>query len=72
MDTYKVDLRHESGPEAVHVTESTRERALYKAYDEMTDRGYTVVHIGDVSMFDSATETWHVIPEHKKLSEDFA
>lgn len=72
MNNYKVEMTHNSGPDAVHVSETTRERALYRAFDEMSDRGYTVVSIGDVHMFDEATETWHIIPDHRDLSKAVA
>jgi hypothetical protein len=69
MQNYKVAVTHESGEDAVHVAATTREHALYKAFDELHDRGYVVATMGDVHMFDDATETWHLIPDHRTLSK---
>lgn len=72
MQTYKVDVSHQTGPDAVHVTATSRENAVYKAFDEMSDRGYSVKTFGDVSLYDEKTETWHVIPDHRELSKAVA
>jgi hypothetical protein len=58
--------------ESVHVSAVHREHAVYKAFDELTDRGYTIAGMGEVSMFDVATETWVVIPSHREVSRAVA
>lgn len=55
MRAYKVEynLSYE-----VHVSATSREEALYAAFDEATDRGHVVNSIGDVWMLDDATQQW--------------
>lgn len=74
MNTYKVEVTRKDyvATEAVHVAATNRENALYKAFDELSDRGFKVLSMGEVSMFDPATEMWHVIPDHRELSRAVA
>jgi hypothetical protein len=79
MGTYKVDVEHAKKAlhkmqvtitaDAVHVIAATRETAVHKAFDELHDRGFNVTHVGDVSLYDEKSETWHVIPSHRQLSK---
>lgn len=68
MQNYKVAVTHQSGPDSVHVAAVSREWAVRKAFDEMHDRGYTISAMGDVEMYDDATEMWVLIPHHKTVS----
>lgn len=72
MNTYKVETVHTKASEAVHVAATSRENAVYEAFNEMSDRGYTVVSMHEVSLYDEKTETWHVIPDHRELSRAVA
>lgn len=82
METYKVDVervQHDKKlnrativQDAVHVAATNRENAVYNAFDELNDLGFTVTSVGEVSMFDAKTETWHVIPSHRALSRAVA
>ncbi len=68
MQNYKVEYTTQGICAAVHVSATSREAALYAAYDELSDKGFTVTALGDVWMFDEHAEQWVKTYTHREVS----
>lgn len=68
MNTYKVESVTEVGEQTTHVTATSCESAVFEAFDELSDKGYTVKSIGTVWMFDDKTQQWVKTFSHKAVS----
>jgi hypothetical protein len=67
MNAYKVEYTHQQGTDGdnVHVAAVSREEALYKAFDAVSDLGHSLHTFGDVWMQDG--DNWVKTYDHRTI-----